>query len=58
MVVDDVITGGEKIVDTLARLGSVSTGPPKRQQLTGELDYVYGIVNAKAQDARFQALKH
>jgi hypothetical protein len=29
MIVDDAITDGEKIAETLARLGIVSTGPPK-----------------------------
>ncbi len=41
MIVDDAITDGEKIAETLARLGIVSTGPPMRRQSTGELDYVY-----------------
>jgi hypothetical protein len=43
MIVDDAITDGEKIAVTLARLGIVSTGPPKRRQSTGELDYVYDV---------------
>ena len=43
MIVDDAITDGEKIAETLARLGIVSTGPPKRRQSTGELDYVYEV---------------
>ncbi len=41
MIVDDAVTDGEKIADVLMRLGIVSTGPPKRRQSTGELDYVY-----------------
>ena len=43
MVVDDEVTDGEKITETLARLGIQSTGPPKRLQSTGELDYVYDV---------------
>ena len=43
MIVDDAITDGENIAETLARLGIVSTGPPKRRQSTGELDYVYDV---------------
>jgi hypothetical protein len=43
MTVDDAITDGKKIAETLARLGIVSTGPPKRRQSTGELDYVYEV---------------
>ena len=43
MIVDDAITDGEKIAETLERLGIVSTGPPKRRQSTGELDYVYDV---------------
>ena len=43
MIVDDAITDGEKITETLARLGIQSTGPPKRLQSTGELDYVYDV---------------
>jgi hypothetical protein len=43
MIVDDAITDGEKIAETLARLGIVSTGPPRRRQSTGELDYVYDV---------------
>jgi hypothetical protein len=35
MIVDDDITDGEKIAEPLARLGIVSTGPPKRRQSTG-----------------------
>ena len=43
MIVDDAITDGEKIAETLSRLGIDSTGPPKRQHSTGELDYVYDM---------------
>jgi hypothetical protein len=43
MVVDDAITDGDKITQTLARLGIESTGPPRRRQSTGELDYVYDV---------------
>lgn len=43
MIVDDAITDGDKIAETLARLGVASTGPPKRRQSTGELDYVYDV---------------
>jgi hypothetical protein len=43
MIVDDAITDGEKIAETLSRLGIDSTGPPKKQQSTGELDYVYDM---------------
>ena len=43
LIVDDAITDGEKIAETLARLGVVSTGPPKRRQSTGELDNVYDV---------------
>jgi len=43
MIVDDAVTDGEKITETLARLGIQSTGPPKRLQSTGELDYVYDV---------------
>ena len=43
MIVDDAITDGEKIAETLARLGIVSTSPPNRQQSTGELGYVYDV---------------
>ena len=43
MIVDDAITDGEKISEVLTRLGVVSTGPPKRRQSTGELDYVYDV---------------
>jgi hypothetical protein len=43
MIVDDAITDGEKIGETLARLGVASTSPPKRRQSTGELDYVYDV---------------
>jgi hypothetical protein len=32
MIVDDAITDGEKIAETLTRLGIVSTDPPRRQQ--------------------------
>ena len=34
---------GEKIAETLARLGIASTGPPQRRQSSGELDYVYDV---------------
>ena len=43
MIVDDAITDGEKIAETLARLGIASTGPPQRRQSSGELDYVYDV---------------
>jgi hypothetical protein len=43
MIVDDAITDGDKIAEVLARLGIISTGPPKRRQSTGELDYVYDV---------------
>ena len=43
MIVDDEVTDGEKISEVLSRLGIVSTGPPKRRQSTGELDYVYDV---------------
>jgi hypothetical protein len=43
MIVDDAITDSEKIAETLARLGIVSTGPTKRRQSIGELDYVYDV---------------
>ena len=43
MIVDDAITEGETIAETLARLGIESTGPPKRRQSTGQLDYVYDV---------------
>lgn len=43
MIVDDAITDGHKIAEVLARLGIISTGPPKRRQSTGELDYVYDV---------------
>ncbi len=43
MIVDDAIAEDEKIAETLARLGIVSTGPPKRWQSTGELDYLYEV---------------
>jgi hypothetical protein len=43
MMVDDAITDGKKIAETLARLGIASTGPPRRRQSTGELDYVYDV---------------
>ena len=43
MIVDDAITDGEKIAEVLTRLGVVSTGPPKRRQSSGELDYVYDV---------------
>ena len=43
MIVDDAITDGEKISETLARLGIASTGPPQRRQSSGELDYVYDV---------------
>ena len=31
------------IAETLARLGIESTGPPKRRQSSGGLDYVYEV---------------
>jgi hypothetical protein len=31
------------IAETLARLGIESTGPPKRRQSSGGLDYVYDV---------------
>ena len=34
MIVDDAVTDGEKITETLARLGIQSTGPPKRLHLS------------------------
>jgi hypothetical protein len=43
MVVDDAITEPEKISEILERLGIESTGPPKRRQSIGELDYVYDV---------------
>jgi hypothetical protein len=43
MIVDDAITDGEKISAVLSRFGLASTGPPKRRQSTGELDYVYDV---------------
>ena len=43
MIVDDAITDGEKLAETLARLGIQSTGPPTRRQLPGELDYLYDL---------------
>jgi hypothetical protein len=43
MIVDDASTDGDKIAETLARLGVASTGPPRRRQSTGELDYVYDV---------------
>ena len=43
MIVDDEVTDDVKIAEVLARLGIVSTGPPKRRQSTGELDYVYDV---------------
>jgi hypothetical protein len=43
MIVDDATTDGNKIAETLARLGIVSTGLPRRRQSTGELDYVYDV---------------
>jgi hypothetical protein len=43
MIVDDAITDGEKIAETLSRLGIDSTGPPKRQQSMGKLVCVYDI---------------
>ena len=43
MTIDDAITDGEKISEVLARFGLASTGPPKRRQSTGELDYVYDV---------------
>jgi hypothetical protein len=43
MIVDDEVTDGAKIAETLARLGIQSTGPPKRLQSTGVLDYVYDV---------------
>jgi hypothetical protein len=43
MLVNNAITDGEKIAETLARLRIVSTGPPRRRQSTGELDYVYDV---------------
>ena len=43
MIVDDAITDGHKIAEVLARLGIISTGPPRRRQSTGELDYVYDV---------------
>ena len=42
-IVDDSITEGKKIAETLARLGIVSTGPQRRRQSTGELDYLYDV---------------
>jgi hypothetical protein len=42
-IVDDAITDGEKIAEVLARLGIPSTGPPRRRQSTGELDYAYDV---------------
>ena len=43
MIVDDEVTDGAEIAETLARLGIQSTGPPKRRQSTGELDYLYEV---------------
>jgi hypothetical protein len=43
MIVDDEVTDGAEIAETLARLGIQSTGPHKRLQSTGELDYVYDV---------------
>ena len=43
MILDDAITDGEKITETLARLGIASKGPRKRRQSKGELDYVYDV---------------
>jgi hypothetical protein len=43
MIVNDAITDGEKIAETLARIGVQSTGLPKRRQSTGELDYLYEL---------------
>jgi hypothetical protein len=43
MIVDDAINHGQKIAETLSRLGIVSTGPPRRRQSTGELDDVYDV---------------
>jgi hypothetical protein len=43
IIVDDAITDGEKITETLARLGIVSTGLPKMRQSTGELDCVNDV---------------
>ena len=43
MIVDDAITEGEKIAETLARIGLQSTGPPTTRQSTCELDYLYDV---------------
>lgn len=43
MIADDAISDGEKIFEVLTRLGVVSTGPPKRQQSYGDLDYVSDV---------------
>jgi len=43
VIVDEAITDGLKIAEVLARLGIISTGPPKMRQSTGELDYVYDV---------------
>ena len=46
MIVDDAITEGEKITETMARLGRRFASvhrPSQEAQSTSELDYVYDV---------------